>query len=39
MVTWAGSLWHCDKATKNKPGTDDWTLAAKKGRDGKDARG
>jgi hypothetical protein len=39
MVTWAGSLWHCDKATTSKPGTDDWTLAAKKGRDGKDARG
>ena len=39
MVTWAGSLWHCDKPTKNKPGTEDWTLAVKKGRDGKDARG
>lgn len=36
MVTWGGSLWHCDKATAEKPGTDDWTLAAKKGRDGKD---
>jgi hypothetical protein len=38
MVTWGGSLWHCDKATTAKPGTDDWTLACKKGRDGKDAR-
>ena len=38
MVTWAGSLWHCDKATTAKPGTEDWTLAAKKGRDGKDAK-
>jgi hypothetical protein len=38
MVTWGGSLWHCDKATTAKPGTDDWTLAAKKGRDGKDAK-
>jgi collagen type III alpha len=38
MVTWAGSLWHCDVATKDKPGTESWTLAAKKGRDGKDAR-
>ncbi len=38
MVTWAGSLWHCDQATKVKPGTDEWTLAAKKGRDGKDAK-
>lgn len=36
MVTWAGSLWHCDKATTDKPGTDAWTLAVKKGRDGKD---
>jgi hypothetical protein len=38
MVTWGGSLWHCDKATTAKPGSDDWTLAAKKGRDGKDAK-
>jgi len=38
MVTWAGSLWHCDKATTAKPGTEDWTLACKKGRDGKDAK-
>jgi hypothetical protein len=38
MVTWAGSLWHCDSETKDKPGTDSWTLAAKKGRDGKDAK-
>lgn len=37
MVTWGGSLFHCDKDTTAKPGTDDWTLAAKKGRDGKDA--
>jgi len=36
MVTWGGSLWHCDTPTKEKPGTDSWTLAAKKGRDGKD---
>ena len=38
MVTWAGSLWHCDTPTKDKPGTESWTLAAKKGRDGKDAK-
>lgn len=38
MVTWAGSLWHCDKATTDKPGTDSWTLAVKKGRDGKDLK-
>jgi integrin beta 3 len=38
MVTWGGSLWHCDKATTAKPGTEDWTLACKRGRDGKDAK-
>lgn len=38
MVTWAGSIWHCDKATEAKPGTEDWTLAVKKGRDGKDTK-
>jgi integrin beta 3 len=38
MVTWAGSLWHCDVSTKFKPGTETWTLACKKGRDGKDAK-
>ncbi|MDQ0558315.1 hypothetical protein QO004_000088 [Rhizobium mesoamericanum] len=38
-VTWAGSLWHCDaQKTVEKPGdgSKDWTLCAKKGRDGKD---
>lgn len=38
MVTWGGSVWHCDKSTTTKPGTDDWTLAVKRGRDGKDAK-
>ncbi|WP_250518549.1 hypothetical protein [Caballeronia sp. ATUFL_M1_KS5A] len=40
MVTWAGSLWHCNATTDTKPdaGGDAWTLAAKRGRDGKDAR-
>lgn len=37
MTTWAGSLWHCDEATKAKPGEGPWTLATKKGRDGKSA--
>jgi hypothetical protein len=37
MVTWGGSLWHCDKATSEKPGPDNWRMAVKKGRDGKDA--
>ena len=35
-VTWGGSLWHCDRETDTKPGqSEDWTLCAKKGRDGK----
>jgi len=39
LVTCGGSLWHCDRLTKAKPGeaADCWTLAVKKGRDGKDA--
>ncbi len=38
-VTWAGSLWHCDEATSDKPGeigSKGWRLAVKRGRDGKD---
>ncbi|MFP5434218.1 MAG: hypothetical protein ACLGIM_14045 [Alphaproteobacteria bacterium] len=35
-VTWGGSLWHADKATTGKPDGGDWTLAAKRGRDGRD---
>lgn len=39
MVSFGGSTWHCAKATGAKPGEgDDWTLAVKRGRDGKDAR-
>jgi hypothetical protein len=44
MVTLAGSVWHCNSVdgTTVKPGTDegskDWTLAVKRGRDGKDGR-
>lgn len=37
-VTWGGSLWHCDEPTVDKPGelgSKGWTLAAKRGRDGK----
>lgn len=38
-VTWAGSLWHCNAPTSEKPGGgSDWTLCAKKGRDGKDGK-
>jgi len=41
MVSWAGSLWHCNDATGDKPGdgSKSWTLAAKRGRDGKDFAG
>lgn len=38
-VTWGGSLWHCDtEKTAEKPDSSEkhWTLAAKRGRDGKD---
>jgi hypothetical protein len=40
VVTWAGSLWHCNEPTDTKPDSDGgaWTLAAKRGRDGKDMR-
>ncbi len=38
MVTWAGSIWHCDKGDcTTKPDGGDFTLAVKRGRDGKDA--
>lgn len=37
-VTWAGSLWHCGIPTAEKPGEGSaaWTLAVKRGRNGKD---
>ena len=36
-VTLGGSLWHCNKQTTVRPdgGTTDWTLAVKRGKDGK----
>lgn len=35
-VTWAGSLWHCNEITTDMPETSKaWTLAAKRGREGK----
>ncbi|EHM01151.1 collagen triple helix repeat protein [Acetobacteraceae bacterium AT-5844] len=39
-VTWAGSLWHCDAETADKPAeaVKSWTLAAKRGRDGRDGK-
>ncbi len=40
LVTYDGSVWHCERPTKAKPGTQtsapDWKLCTKKGRDGKD---
>ena len=36
MVTWGGSLWHCNERTTAKPDVGPWKLAVKKGRDGKD---
>lgn len=39
MVTWGGSTWHANTSTRAKPGTNsDWTLAVKRGNDGRDAR-
>ena len=40
FVSWGGSVWHCNEdATTEKPGTSAaWTLAVKRGRDGKDAK-
>ena len=39
FVTKAGSLWHANYKTATAPGDGlAWTLAAKRGRDGKDLR-
>lgn len=38
MVTWGGSVWHCDEKTTAKPDVGPWRLSVKKGRDGKDAK-
>ena len=39
FVTCHGSLWHCNRPTRSAPGagSDDWQLAVKRGRDGRDA--
>jgi len=39
-VTWAGSLYHCNEPTIDKPGAGSaaWTLAAKRGADGRDGK-
>lgn len=37
MVTWDGSMWHCNEPTNEKPGTTkSWQLCVRKGQDGKD---
>lgn len=37
VATWAGSAWHCNETTTDKPGTSSaWRLMVKSGRDGKD---
>lgn len=40
LVTFGGSVWHCNAETTTKPGSDAeiWTLAVKRGRDGKSAK-
>lgn len=38
VVTWGGSLWHCNEQTKDKPGEHNskgWILIVKRGRDAK----
>jgi hypothetical protein len=35
MVTRGGSVWHCDVECQGPFNGDNFTLAAKKGRDGK----
>jgi hypothetical protein len=41
VVSWDGSAWHCQKATKEAPRNDgpgDWKLMVKHGRPGKDGK-
>lgn len=38
MVTWGGSVWHCQEKTADKPDAGPWKLAVKKGQNGKDAK-
>jgi len=39
FVTYDGSLWHCNYKTTSRPGDGPaWTLAVKRGRDGRDTR-
>jgi len=37
VTTWDGSMWHCEKATTDKPGSsEEWKLCVKHGRAGRD---
>ena len=39
FVSQGGGVWHCNRDTAVRPGTDDdWTLAVKSGRDGRDGK-
>jgi hypothetical protein len=40
FISYGGSLWHCNSPTDERPGGggEAWTLAVKRGRDGKDSR-
>jgi hypothetical protein len=40
FISAGGSLWHCNTPTDERPGSggEAWTLAVKRGRDGKDLR-
>jgi hypothetical protein len=38
FVTYGGSVWYCDSKTAKGPPGDAWTLAVKRGVDGKDLR-
>lgn len=39
MTTWGGSIWHCNEDNcTSKPDGGSWTLAVKKGRDGRDTK-
>jgi len=40
LVTWGGSLWHANRETSARPdgNPEDWSLAVKRGRNGKDRR-
>jgi hypothetical protein len=40
LVTHDGSMWHCNEEPEERPGSGpSWTLAIKRGRDGKDGAG